>query len=100
MRALLSMLPSDAYGQVLLEVHDDVVLADLDAPARVTVQRIRPVPTEPTGTALSRAVSAWLAEWLPEEPDPHRSVGVWLGSTCATSVASQCFDLRSLVSTP
>jgi hypothetical protein len=94
MRALLSMLPSDAYGQVLIEADAHAPLPELGAPARVTVQRV--LPGEHGHGALTAAVASWVSEWMPEEPDPRRTVGVWLGAACSSTLAAQCFDLRTL----
>lgn len=69
----LALLPDDTYGQVLIEAPTGSLMA-VTAPPRVSIQRIDPM----TGS-LAEAVSAWVAEWIPDEPDPRREVTVWLG---------------------
>ncbi len=85
---VLDMLPADAYGQVLLEDDPDVPSRTLSAPSRVTVQRV---------SRLDEAVSTWVAEWLPHEPDPTRSVTIWLGARSGVPTDARCHDLRTLV---
>lgn len=69
----LALLPADAYGQVLIEASPEA-LATLTAPPRVSIHRIDPA----TGS-LPAAVTAWVAEWVPDEEDHRRTVTVWLG---------------------
>ncbi|GAA0199443.1 MULTISPECIES: hypothetical protein [unclassified Aeromicrobium] len=79
LQSVLAMLPSDVYGQVVVEIEPDVALPELDTPARVTVHRVWP-------GAADRAVAAWIAEWMPSEPDAARTVGLWISagsSACA-----------------
>lgn len=79
LQSVLAMLPSDVYGQVVVEIEPDVELPQLDTPARVTVHRVWP-------GAADRAVAAWIAEWMPSEPDAARTVGLWISagsSACA-----------------
>lgn len=75
----LAWLPSDAYGQVVVEADEDDDLSGLHAPLRVTVQRVRPALEGP-GLSLARSVTAWVEEWIPDEPDARRTVSIWLGS--------------------
>lgn len=79
-RAALSVLPTHAYGQVYVSASADLV-ATLSAPARMTIHRV----DEETG-CLSDAVAAWVAEWVPDEHDPQRSVTVWIGSHAGADV--------------
>lgn len=90
MRSLLSMLPSDAYGQVLVAAASDHDLGSIETPARVVVQRVAP-------GGLPEAVSAWMAEWIPELGDPARSVGVWVGAGVAARTDRHLHDLASLL---
>lgn len=76
----LALLPSDAYGQVLVEGPAGS-LAELTAPPRVSIHRIDPV-----ASSLEKAVTAWVAEWVPQEPDHRRTVTVWLGGHAASLV--------------
>lgn len=83
LQSALAMLPADVYGQVVVEIDPDVDLPALDTPPRVTVHRVWP------GTA-DRAVAAWIAEWMPAEPDAARTVGLWISAgSSARSVPVQ-----------
>ncbi len=73
LQSALALLPADVYGPVVVEIDPDVDLPVLDTPARVTVHRVWP------GTA-DRAVAAWIAEWIPSEPDAARTVGLWISA--------------------
>ncbi len=90
MQSLLSMLPSDAYGQVLVAAASDHDLGLVETPARVVVQRVAP-------DGLPEAVSAWMAEWIPELGDPGRSVGVWIGAGVVVRSERHLHDLRALL---
>lgn len=79
-RAALTVLPAHAYGQVYVSAPADQV-ADLVAPARMTIHHV-----DEQATSLSDAVAAWVAEWVPEEHDPQRSVTVWIGSHAGADV--------------
>lgn len=76
----LALLPDDAYGQVFIEGPEEST-ARLTAPARVSIHRIDPVTS-----SLDQAVAAWVAEWVPQEPDLRRTVTVWLGGHAAGTV--------------
>lgn len=73
LQSVLALLPDDVYGQVVVEIDPDAELPALETPARVTVHRVWP------GTA-DRAVAAWIAEWIPSEPDAARTVGLWVSA--------------------
>jgi hypothetical protein len=71
-RELMLLLPSTAYGQVMVETAADAALPALTTPPRVTVTQLsRSVDAAP-GDLLTVAVHAWLTEWTPEDPDPDR----------------------------
>lgn len=76
----LALLPDDAYGQVLVEGPQGST-DTLTAPPRVSIHRIDSVTS-----SLERAVAAWVAEWVPQEPDLRRTVTVWLGGHAANTV--------------
>ena len=91
MRAWLKQLPSDTYGQVFIEAASAAQIETLEAPATVAVSwvlRDRPhhMPqaagdcTIRAGQALSRAVDAWLDEWLRAESRSQRNFVLWLGA--------------------
>jgi NADPH-dependent ferric siderophore reductase len=88
---MLGRLPIDAYGQVLLEVASEIQVRHITAPAGMSVTwlcRDRPrrinEPLAPRGELAARALTAWIAEWMPEthtdQADPYV---IWIG--CATS---------------
>jgi len=74
----MAWLPADTYGQVLIEVGPAEELPLLAVPPRVTVHRVERSPEGP-GIAVGRAVTAWVAEWIPDEPDERRTVTIWVG---------------------
>jgi NADPH-dependent ferric siderophore reductase len=76
--AALAWLPAAAYGQVLIEAGPGEELPLLAAPPRVTVHRIERSAAG-HGIAVGRAVTAWVEEWIPDEPDERRAVTVWVG---------------------
>lgn len=88
----LGMLSADTYGQVLVEVAPGDVLADLPTPARVTV-----LPIARGEQALGRAAAAWVAEWLPEEPDASRHVTIWVGASARSEVDLHCAHVGEFV---
>lgn len=79
--ALLSLLPDTAYGQVLVESSSDLELPVLAAPPRVTITRLARTESDEPGSLLAAAVHGWLAEWMPDEPDPGRAVTLWVGGS-------------------
>lgn len=95
--ALLCLLPETAYGQVLVEVPADVEPPVLAAPARMTVTRLvcAEEPGEP-GARLAEAVQAWVAEWIPDEPDLAREVTLWLGGSAIGRIDPAGAALQSL----
>ncbi len=76
-RALLTQLPDDAYGQVLIESDGDECESFV-APPRMSVIRLRAEVLP--GAALANALTAWLAEWLPEEVPSEQVPTIWLGA--------------------
>ncbi|GAB2458639.1 hypothetical protein GCM10027062_43130 [Nocardioides hungaricus] len=80
-RALLCLLPEDAYGQVYVEADTDAALPDLPRPARVALTVLVPDEADRPGARLSAAVATWAEEWMVAEPDPTREVSVWVGAT-------------------
>jgi Siderophore-interacting protein len=80
-RALLGLLPPDAYGLVVLEAGADAVLPDLPRPARVALTVLVRDDADRPGVRLSEAAAAWAEEWMVAEHDPARDVAVWVGAT-------------------
>ena len=90
---VLSVLPSDAYGQVFIEACPDAVLPRMRKPARVSVHRV-------DHGALAEAIDAWLAEWMPHDPaadQGDRAVSIWVGAHSSALVNDQCSGLGDLV---
>lgn len=86
----LALLPPDAYGQVLIEAPADATDC-LTAPPRVAIHRV-----DPGRAGLEAAVSAWVEEWIPWEPDPRRAVAVWVGRQAGAVVDLDHLDLDHL----
>jgi len=89
-RALLGLLPDDAYGLVALEAAagaDLPDLAGLPRPARVALTVLRRDDADRPGVRLSAAAAAWAEEWMVDEHDPARDVSVWVGATVAWDAA-------------
>lgn len=80
-QAVLDLLPSTAYGQVLVETDAEATLPRVPRPPRVTLTQVRRGPHDRDGARLSESLRAWVAEWAPEIPDPDREVTVWIGAT-------------------
>lgn len=84
---LLSDLPGDTYGQVLVEVPEDVEVPALATPPRMTVHRLARAADAEPGVVLAGAVASWAAEWAPDEPDLARAVQLWAGATVRERLA-------------
>jgi NADPH-dependent ferric siderophore reductase len=84
--ALLLLLPSTAYGQVLIETEPQQAALSLSAPPRVTLTCLERTRVDEPGALLAAAVHAWLAEWMPHEPDPARAITVWVGGSARDRV--------------
>jgi len=80
-RAILCLLPVDAYGAVIVEAPAHAELPDLPRPARVALTVLRREETDLPGVRLSAAASAWAEEWMVDEHDPAREVSVRVGAT-------------------
>lgn len=95
-QTLLVLLPETAYGQVFVETPADVAPLTLLAPPRVTVTELPCAADAVRGQQLVAAVQAWLAEWMPEEPEAARSLTLWLGSAARDQVMPTGATLESL----
>lgn len=95
--ALLCLLPDTAYGQVLVEAPADLELPVIATPPRLTITWLARTeePGEP-GSRLAEAVHAWLAEWMPDQPDLAREVTLWLGGSAMDRVEPAGANLQSL----
>ena len=94
--ALLHLLPSTTYGQVLVETAHAHTLPPLNHPPRVAVTWLQRRAADAAGDLLAAAVTGWLAEWMPEEPDPGRAVTVWVGQSARDRVDAVGTTLESL----
>lgn len=91
LRALAATLPSDAYGQVYVEVDSAARVEQLDLPARVCVTwlvREGDAGTAPCGALLTAAVTAWIDEWMPEGVRDDRRIA-WVGCASAPRLAER-----------
>ncbi len=79
-RAELTLLSADAYGQVFVEAptHEPLFLI---TPPRVTIHRI-----DPQFGSLADAIAGWVDEWIPEQPDPQRSVSFWISARASADI--------------
>jgi len=84
--ALLALLPDNAYGQVYVESSGTDDVPAVPAPPRVTVSHVVRAEHHATGELLSEAVACWLAEWMPDEPQPERLISIWAGTTVTGGV--------------
>jgi NADPH-dependent ferric siderophore reductase len=90
-RQRLAELPSDAYGQVYLEVATRIQIQRWATPPGVSVTWLCRDRTSsvlghlvPRGERAVRAASAWIAEWMPEQAgEGVPEIQMWIG--CAAS---------------
>jgi NADPH-dependent ferric siderophore reductase len=94
--ALLVLLPSTAYGQVLVETGPAQAAFSLGVPPRVTVTRLERAPGDEPGVGLAAAVDAWLAEWMPADCDPARAVTMWIGCSARDQLKPTGLTVESL----
>lgn len=94
--ALLAMLPHTTYGQVVVEVPEDAEVPALATPPRVNVTVLRRSVTDEAGARLATAVQCWLGEWLPEEPEPNRTVTMWVGASASGRISTSALCLERL----
>ena len=85
-RALLSLMPETAYGQVYVECSGSDELPAITSPARVTVNRVCRTELHSPGEPLSAAVAGWVGEWMPEDPAPDRVIAIWAGASVTGGV--------------
>jgi len=95
-RALLCALPADSYGQVILEADAESAVPQLHRPARVGLTALVRSDADRPGARLSRAVEAWVEEWVVDEPDPARDVAVWVGASVRWTAAPMQGQLERL----
>jgi NADPH-dependent ferric siderophore reductase len=76
MRLILAMLPSNARGQVFVEVQGEADIESLAAPGRFAVCWL----VRDRGQSLRRSVDAWLAEMLPVSAFGESTVYAWIAA--------------------
>lgn len=101
-RQVLSDLPRDAYGRVIIEIAAPLQVVPLDAPPRVAVTWLRRDERSSLskvraaaerGETLVRAVDAWLDEWMRASDDPSSEYVLWIGSHASDAVNEFCVSL-------
>ena len=95
-KALLVLLPETVYGQVILETPADAPAVELAAPPRLTVTQLVCTGEIAAGELLAGATQSWLAEWMPNDLDPDRTVTLWVGSSARGRVQPTGAKLESL----
>ena len=100
---MLGRLPVDAYGQVIIEVASEIQIRRITAPVGIGVTwlcRDRPrrfdEPMIPRGELAARALTAWIAEWMPEH---HAEIAepfvMWIGATTSPRMSEAYSELSS-----
>ena len=110
-RRILSELPPGAYGQVYLEIVSPIQIRPIPTPEGVSLTWLRRdlVPhglleIAPRGELIRRAITAWVAEWMPEatsEAPSERAdrIHLWIGCNASPRVGSLYRELASRLST-
>jgi len=92
LRALISTLPADAYGQVYVEVADAAQVERLAKPPRVAVTWLvregEDGSTTDPGVLLGAAVDGWIAEWMPAGARDDRRIA-WVGCAAVPRIADR-----------
>jgi NADPH-dependent ferric siderophore reductase len=96
LRALISTLPADAYGQVYVEVSDAEQVERLATPPRVAVTWLvresgserEDGSTAERGLLLAAAVEGWIAEWMPAGVRDDRRIA-WVGCSALPRIADR-----------
>lgn len=103
LREWCAALPTDAYGQIFIEVFTPYQVQRLDAPERVGVTWIhreqrragtRSSVCVPRGQALADAVDAWLDEWIRADPG-FLHFTLWMGAQSSSIMRSFWFRLEA-----
>ncbi|WP_375387249.1 SIP domain-containing protein [uncultured Amnibacterium sp.] len=88
LRALVSTLPGDAYGQVYIEVTSPEQVVPLPTPARVVVTWLQRDEADAAGAMLAAAIDGWIAEWMPAGRCDHGRIA-WIGCSSAPRIAER-----------
>ncbi len=99
-RGAIARLPVDAYGQVFVEVASSIQVEHWPTPEGVSITwlfrdaalaRGRPVLR---GALIERAVTAWVAEWMPGSAKTHDvPYVIWLGCASSARIDQLCEQL-------
>ncbi len=97
LKGAIARLPVDAYAQVFVEVASAIQIEHWRAPDGVSITwlcrdaalaRGGPVMR---GTLIERAVTAWVAEWMPGKTKEHDvPYVVWLGCAASEPIDRLC----------
>lgn len=103
-RRMLRELPSDAYGQVIVEVAAPIQVVALPHPPGMTItwlhraaltSDVRGAAGAVRGEAVSRALDAWVREWMPGASNaPETRLLIWVGCSSSPRVGAVYRMLR------
>lgn len=105
-RRILGDLPEEAYGQVYIEIVSPIQIRPIERPAGVALTWLRRdlVPhglleIAPRGELIRTAVTAWVAEWMPEAPaEDGERIFLWVGCNASPRVGTLYRELASRLS--
>lgn len=100
---MLQRLPVEAYGQVIIEVASEIQIRPLRAPVGIGItwlSRDRPrgfdEPIMPRGELAAQALTAWIAEWMPEQhADAAEPFVMWIGATTSPRMSAAYAELSA-----
>ena len=97
LRDWLAVMPSQAYGQVFIEVFAEMQIEELETPENVSVTWLcreqreespRPGLGRRRGEALATAVEAWFDEWMWADAQSMRHIELWMGARTSSVMQS------------
>ncbi|MEQ6899198.1 SIP domain-containing protein [Microbacterium sp. KR10-403] len=94
LRTIVERLPLDAYGQIFVEVIGHGQIQDWDVPENMTLTWLRRDLSSRAyggvalrGEVASRAVMAWVSEWIPERKSARDLPYIlWIGCSANDEV--------------
>jgi len=103
--SMLAKLPVGAYGQVFVEIASEVQIRPIVVPSRMVLTWLRRDRATreigrvaPRGELAARAVTAWVAEWMPESQLEHaRPCVLWIGCSASDRMDSLSRELTALL---
>lgn len=97
LNGIVSRLPSNAYGQVWVEVENETQIESWDLPDNMAITwlcREREHGVAPSGDLLTQAVNGWVAEWILDDEASHDTPYVmWIGCAANDHVGRLADDL-------